>query len=230
MPLNDIDALFAEMDETVCAVLLEPIQGEGGVFPCDPAYLSAVRALCDERGVLLILDEVQTGFFRTGTAFAWQGYGVRPDLMTLAKGMANGLPIGAVVALDEVAASFRPGDHGSTFGGGPAVCAAALATIDALEAGRLGENAVAVGEYLRAGLGEMARQTSEIVEVRGVGLMTGITLARPVAVAVAAYALGHGIVLLAVGDSMLRFLPPLVCSNAEVDTLLEILSAALRSS
>ncbi len=230
VPLNDIDALFAEMDETVCAVLLEPIQGEGGVFPCDPAYLSAVRALCDERGVLLILDEVQTGFFRTGTAFAWQGYGVRPDLMTLAKGMANGLPIGAVVALDEVAASFRPGDHGSTFGGGPAVCAAALATIDALEAGRLGENAVAVGEYLRAGLGEMARQTSEIVEVRGVGLMTGITLARPVAVAVAAYALGHGIVLLAVGDSMLRFLPPLVCSNAEVDTLLEILSAALRSS
>lgn len=229
VPLNDLDALFAEMDETVCAVLLEPIQGEGGVFPCDPAYLSAVRTLCDERGVLLILDEVQTGFFRTGPAFAWQSYGVRPDIMTLAKGMANGLPIGAVVAVDAVANAFKPGDHGSTFGGGPVVCAAALATIDAIEEGQLGSRAVAVGEYLREGLSALAESTGEITDVRGVGQMTGITLARPIAAEVAGFLLGKGVVVLSVGDSMLRFLPPLVCNNAEIDTLLEILSAAIGS-
>ncbi len=230
VPLNDFDALFAEMDETVCAVLLEPVQGEGGVFPCDPAYLAAVRALCDERGALLILDEVQTGFFRTGTAFAWQGYGVRPDVMTLAKGMANGLPIGAVMAIDAVAEAFRPGDHGSTFGGGPVVCAAALATIGALENERLGDNALAVGEYLRAQLTALGTATGAITDVRGRGLMVGITLAHPVAATVAATALANRVVVLNVGDSMLRFLPPLVCSNAEVDTLLETLSAALGSS
>lgn len=230
VPLNDLDALHAELDETVCAVLLEPIQGEGGVFPCDPAYLAAVRALCDERGVLLILDEVQTGFFRTGTAFAWQGYGVRPDIMTLAKGMANGLPIGAVLALDPVAEAFRPGDHGSTFGGGPVVCAAALATIDALEAEGVAANARVVGEYLREQLTALGATTGEIIDVRGRGLMVGITLARPVAPAVGAAALANGVVVLTVGDSMVRFLPPLVCSNAEVDTLLKTLSAALGSS
>ncbi|PKQ20037.1 MAG: acetylornithine transaminase [Actinobacteria bacterium HGW-Actinobacteria-6] len=230
IPLNDIDALFAEMDQTVCAVLLEPIQGEGGVFECDPAYLSAVRTLCDERGVLLIFDEVQTGFFRTGTPFAWQGYGVKPDIMTLAKGMANGLPIGAVVAIDPVADAFRPGDHGSTFGGGPVVCAAALATIDALEAEHLGANAIAVGTYMREGLSALGVKTGAIIDVRGRGLMVGITLAEPIAARVASEALEHGIVALNVGDSVLRFLPPLVCNKAEVDTLLQTLSAALGSS
>lgn len=230
VPLNDIDALAEQMDERVCAVLLEPIQGEGGIFGCDEAYLAAVRELCDERGVLLVLDEVQTGFFRTGSAFAWQGYGVRPDIMTLAKAMANGLPIGAVVALDEVAAAFEPGDHGSTFGGGPVVCAAALATIDALESERLGENAIEAGAYLRARLSALGEATGEIVEVRGRGLMTGVTLARPIAAEVASRALAHGVVMLTVGDSILRLLPPLVCSAAEVDTLLQILSATLGSS
>ncbi len=230
VPLNDIDALAAQMDERVCAVLLEPIQGEGGVFACDEAYLAAVRELCDERGALLILDEVQTGFFRTGSAFAWQGYGVRPDIMTLAKAMANGLPIGAVVALDEVAAAFEPGDHGSTFGGGPVVCAGALATIDALESERLGENAIEVGACLRARLSAFGEESGEIVEVRGRGLMTGVTLARPIAAEVASHALTCGVVMLTVGDSILRLLPPLVCSAAEVDTLLVTLSAALGSS
>ena len=230
VPLNDIDALFAEMDQTVCAVLLEPIQGESGVFECDPAYLSAVRTLCDERGVLLIFDEVQTGFFRTGTSFAWQGYGVKPDIMTLAKGMANGLPIGAVVAIDSIAEAFRPGDHGSTFGGGPVVCAAALATINTLETENLGENAVAVGAYMRESLQALAAETGAITDVRGRGLMVGITLAEPNAARIASELLERGIVALNVGDSMLRFLPPLVCSKAEIDTLLETLSAALGSS
>ncbi len=230
VPLNDLTALDAALTDDVCAVLLEPVQGEGGVFPCSEEYLAGARRLCDERGVLLMFDEVQTGFFRTGPAFAWQGYGVRPDVMTLAKGMANGLPIGAVLAGREVADAFQPGDHGSTFGGGPVVCAAALAAIDSLESEQLGENAVRVGAYLRSGLEALASSTGEITDVRGRGLMVGVTLARPVAGAVAVAALEKGVVLLNVGDSILRFLPPLVCNTAEVDTLLGMLSATIGDS
>lgn len=230
VPLNDLAALDAALTGDVCAVLLEPIQGEGGVFPCADEYLSGARSLCDERGVLLMFDEVQTGFFRTGTAFAWQGYGVRPDVMTLAKGMANGLPIGALVADRDVADAFQRGDHGSTFAGGPVVCAAALATIDALVTGNLGDNAGHVGAYLREGLAALAIATGEVAEIRGRGLMVGVTLTRPVAVRVAAAALEKGIVLLSVGDSILRFLPPLVCNTAEIDTLLGVLSVAIGES
>ncbi len=227
VPFNDADALDAALTEDVCALILEPIQGEGGVFPATEEYLHAARQVCDERGVLLVLDEVQTGFYRTGTAFAHQGYGVRPDVMTLAKGMANGLPVGAIVARDEVAAAFQPGDHGSTFGGGPVICAAALATIDALERERLGEHAVAVGEYLAEGLTGLARDTGAILEVRGRGLMVGVTLARGEAKHVAAAALERGVVLNDIGEDILRFLPPLVCSTVEVDALLSILSDVL---
>jgi acetylornithine/N-succinyldiaminopimelate aminotransferase len=230
VPLNDLAALDAALTDDVCAVLLEPIQGEGGVYPCTDEYLAAARRLCDERGVLLMLDEVQTGFYRTGHAFAWQGYGVRPDVMTLAKGMANGLPIGAVLATPEIADAFQPGDHGSTFAGGPVVCAAARATIDALEADGFGENARHVGAYLRARLSDLGSVTGEIVDVRGRGLMVGVTLARPIAAEVAAKALGLGVVVLSVGDSVLRFLPPLVCNTAEVDTLLGVLSLAIGDS
>ncbi len=121
VPLNDIGALEAAVTDRTCAVLLEPVQGEGGVYPCDEAYLKAVRQLCDERDVLLAFDEVQSGCFRTGPAFAWQGYGVRPDVMALAKSLANGLPAGAVIASGSAAEAFAPGDHGSTFGGGPVI-------------------------------------------------------------------------------------------------------------
>jgi len=230
VPLNDLASLDAALTDEVCAVLLEPIQGEGGVFPCSAEYLRGARSLCNERGILLMFDEVQTGFFRTGTAFAWQDYGVRPDVMTLAKGTANGLPIGAVVAVQDVADAFQPGDHGSTFGGGPVVCAAALATIDVLETEHLGDNAIRVGEYLRAGLEDLSVSSGEICEIRGRGLMNGVTLTRPVAARVAAAALESGAVVLNVGDSILRFLPPLVCNTEEVDTLLSILSVAIGES
>lgn len=227
VPLNDITALEAAVDETVCAVLLEVVQGEGGVHACTFEYLTAVRRLCDERGVLLVLDEVQTGFFRTGPAFAHQAFGVEPDIMTLAKSMANGLPIGAIVATDEVADAFKPGDHGSTFGGGPVVCAAALATIQALGQERLGERSIVVGAYLREALSRYAEKTGEIVEVRGSGLMVAAQLARPIAADVAARALHRGIVLNTIGDSVIRFLPPLVCNEAEIDTLLATLEAVV---
>ena len=220
VPLNDIAALEAAVDERTCAVLLEPVQGEGGVYPCDPGYLAAVRRLCDERDVLLMFDEVQTGLWRCGTAFAWQHYGVHPDIAYLAKSLANGLPAGAIIAREEVADAFKPGDHGSTFGGGPVIAAAARACLSALQDQSLGENAVAVGEYLRQGLRTLASRTGAVAEVRGLGLMNALEFVEPIAVDVAAAGLGKGLVLNSIGTHILRILPPLVCGRAEVDTLL----------
>ena len=230
VPLNDLSALEAQLDDTVCAVMLEPVQGEGGVWPCDEKYLADVRALCSERGVLLILDEVQTGFWRTGPVFAHQSYGVVPDIMTLAKAMANGLPIGAVLARDDVAAVFKPGDHGSTFAGGPVVCAAALSTIEQMQAADLGSNAEKVGTYLRAGLERLGAETGAITEVRGRGLMLAAQLAKPDAARIAAKALDRGFVLNNIGSDTVRFLPPLVCTEADVDALLSMLSSAIEDA
>ncbi|MHB8762083.1 MAG: acetylornithine/succinylornithine family transaminase [Coriobacteriia bacterium] len=227
VPLNDIGALEAALDAKTCAVLLEPVQGEGGVYPCEPGYLAQVRALCDERDVLLIFDEVQTGFFRTGPAFAWQGYGVRPDVMTLAKSLANGLPAGAVLASGDAAEALAPGDHGSTFGGGPVIAAAALATVEALVAEESGERAVRVGESLQALLRAQADSTGAIAEVRGRGLMVAAELSEPRAQAVAADCLRAGLVINAIGNRTLRFLPPLVCSEDETAILVDALHAVL---
>jgi predicted acetylornithine/succinylornithine family transaminase len=230
VPLNDIEALRVAVDERTCAVMFEPIQGEGGVFPCDSEYLAEARALCTERGALLILDEVQTGFFRTGPAFSHQGYGVVPDVMTLAKSMANGLPIGALLATPEVASAFEPGDHGSTFAGGPVVCAAALATIDSLEAANLGANAIAMGELLQDGLRGIAEHFGGISDVRGRGLMVAAELIDPVAPKVVAALLASGVVVNSIGDRILRFLPPLVCTEEEIGILIHTLGAAMEVS
>ncbi len=230
VPLNDIDALDAAVGGSTCAVILEPIQGEGGVFPCEPGYLGAVRDLCDDRGALLIVDEVQTGFYRTGPAFAFQEHGIVPDAIVLAKSMANGLPIGALVASDHVAQAFGPGDHGSTFGGGPVMCAAARATIEALADEQLGENARLVGAHMKARLEEISALNDFVSEVRGVGLMLAVEFAQPIAAEIAADALERGFVMNNIGDRVLRFLPPLVCGIDEADALIEVLSelSALR--
>ena len=223
VPLNDIAALEEAVGPQTCAVMLEPVQGEGGVHPCDPDYLKAVRALCDERDVLLVLDEVQTGLYRCGEPFAWQVYGVRPDMMCLAKSLANGLPAGALVAGDDVAAAFKPGDHGSTFGGGPVVAAAARACLGALAAEGLGARAVATGEYLRGRLRSYAADTGIVADVRGAGCMNALEFKEPIAARVASVALERGIVLNNIGAHILRVLPPLVCGEAEIDTLLDTL-------
>ncbi|HEX9093339.1 MAG TPA: aspartate aminotransferase family protein [Coriobacteriia bacterium] len=223
VPLNDIAALEAAVGPGTCAVMLEPVQGEGGVFVCDVEYLRAVRRLCDDRGVLLVLDEVQTGCYRTGPVFAHQAFGALPDIMTLAKSLANGLPIGAVVARTEVAASFQPGDHGSTFGGGPVVCAAGRAALRALSEERLGENAEAVGAYLRERLVALAADTGAIAEVRGLGLLDAIELKTPTAPEIAAAMLARGLVVNSIGTSVLRILPPLMCEKPQIDTLLDAL-------
>lgn len=227
VPLNDIAALEAAVTAETCAVMLEPVQGEGGVYPCSPEYLRAVRALCDERDVLLVLDEVQTGFYRTGPAFAHQGFGIMPDVMCLAKSLANGLPIGAILAAADVADTFGPGDHGSTFGGGPVVTRAARACLRALADAGASEAAVAMGEYLRMRLEGLGAETGAVAEVRGIGLMNAVELRQPLAPAVAADLLASGVVVGSVGDRILRMLPPLVCSTTEIDTLLDALYVSL---
>jgi acetylornithine/N-succinyldiaminopimelate aminotransferase len=227
VPLNDLAALDSAVTADTCAVLLEPVQGEGGVYACDPGYLQAVRALCDERGVLLMFDEVQTGLYRTGPVFAHHAHGVRPDVMCLAKSLANGLPIGAIVAHGEAADAFSPGDHGSTFAGGPVVCAAARACLAALAGERLGENATVSGEYLRSRLTALGEDTGAVAEVRGVGLMNAVELARPVAVDAAAALLSRGLVVNSIGTTVLRMLPPLVCGKPEIDTLIDALYEVL---
>lgn len=226
VPINDIVALEAAVDGSVAAVLLECIQGEGGVWPCDPAYLEAARRICDETGTLLMVDEVQTGCFRTGSAFAFQGYGIEVDVVTMAKGMGNGVPIGAFAARDDVASALGIGEHGTTFGGNPLVCAASRAAFAEMDRLDVGANACAVGEYLADRLGDL----DQVVEVRGRGLMRGVTLSRPVAGAVVDAALAEGLVLNAIGTDILRFLPPLICTNREVDTLIDILSRLLETT
>ena len=227
VPANDVAALDDAVDDTVAAVMVEVVQGEGGVWPLSAEYLLAARRICDERGALLIADEVQTGFYRTGPAFAHQSVGIVPDVVLVAKGLGNGLPIGGFLAHGSAAEALQPGDHGSTFGGGPAICAAARATIGALASHGLGENAREVGAYLRERLTALGRATGEIADVRGAGLMVGVTLARPVAAEVAAEGLARGLVLNNIGSNILRFLPPLVCGKPEIDTLLSTLTDIL---
>jgi acetylornithine aminotransferase len=227
VPLNDVPALEAALDEGVAALMLEIVQGEGGVWPATPEYLHAAERICRERGILLMLDEVQTGFFRTGPAFAHQSFGLTPDVVTLAKAMANGLPIGAVVARDEVADAFRVGDHGSTFGGGPVICAAARATIAALGEEGLGERAERSGALLREALTTLGASTGALSDVRGVGLMCGCTLTGRDASVIAARMLARGVVVNHIGTEILRFLPPLVCGASEIATLVDTLGEVL---
>lgn len=227
VPANDVAALEAAVDDSVAAVMIEVVQGEGGVWPLSAEYLSAARRICDESRALLIADEVQTGFYRTGPAFAHQAFGVVPDVVTVAKALGNGLPIGGFLARGAAAEALQPGDHGSTFGGGPAVCAAARAVLAQLAAQRLGENALESGAYLRDGLKRLAEETGAISDIRGAGLMVGVTLVRPLAAQIASTGLERGLVLNNIGTDILRFLPPLVCGKPEIDTLLSTMTHIL---
>jgi len=228
VPFNDADKLADALDEMVAAVIVEPVQGEGGVIPAAPGYLRAVADLCRQNGSLLILDEIQTGFGRTGWLFAHQADGVRPDVLCLAKSIAGGLPMGAVL-LGERAGTFPPATHGSTFGGNPLACAAGLAALDVLATGDLVERArergAAVLDHLRAGLPERA-----VRDVRGRGLMIGIELRGKVGPVLAALA-ERGVLALPAGRTVLRLLPPLVISDddlwAAVTTVEEVLADAV---
>ncbi|HEB12134.1 MAG TPA: aspartate aminotransferase family protein [Actinobacteria bacterium] len=226
---NDIEAILAAINNKTCAVMLEVVQGESGVWPAADEYLREIRRLCDERGALLIFDEVQTGIGRTGKLFAWQHYDVKPDIFTLAKGLASGFPIGAVIASFEIADVFSPGQHGSTFGAGPAVCAAALATLQTLEKKDLSARAASLGRYFSDRLRTLGADTGQITDVRGMGLMIGITLSRPIARQVVKALLDKGLIIINVDDRLLRFLPPLIVDETEIDMLIGALGTVLEA-
>ncbi|HJU52214.1 MAG TPA: acetylornithine transaminase [Acidimicrobiia bacterium] len=223
VPAGDIDALAAQVDDTTAAVLLETVQAEGGVFPMTDNYLREVRALCDARGALLIIDDVQAGLGRTGQWFSWQDRGIEPDIATSAKALANGLPIGACLARQEVAAAFQPGDHGTTFGGGPVVCAAALAVLDEIEERDLLANCRSRSAHLVAGL----KRIEGVTDVRGRGLLLAAVLEGEFAVEVAMRALAEGLIVNAVRPDAIRLTPPLTVSADEVDKALDLLTKAM---
>ncbi len=225
-PFNDINAVEALITDRTAAILTEPIQGEGGVNLPDADYLKGLRRLCDENGLLLIFDEVQVGAGRTGKLFAYENYGVEPDIMTLAKGLGGGVAIGAMLATEQVAAALTPGTHGSTFGGNPLATAAAYAAVKAiLEEGML-DNCKKVGAYLHDRLGGLREKYSFVKEVRGKGLILGVEIEVPAAPIVTG-CLERGLLILSAGEFVLRFLPALIVTEAEVDEMMAVLTAVL---
>jgi acetylornithine aminotransferase len=226
VPFNDLSAIEQAITPKTAAILLEPIQGEGGVRVADRAYLKALRALCTERDVLLMFDEVQTGMGRTGTLFAYEQFGVEPDVMTLAKGLGGGVPIGACLATERAAEALGPGTHASTFGGNPLACAAGLAVLRALVDGEVLGNCRRMGEYLAKGLLDCKSHLSIVKEVRGLGLLQGMELAidgKPVVTD----CLARGLLINCTMDRVLRFVPPLIITQREIDRLLDTLSQVL---
>jgi len=225
VPFDDLPAVkrVAEANRNVVAVLVELLQGEGGVNVCHEGYLKGLREICDAHGWLLMLDEVQSGTGRTGKWFAFQHSGVTPDVMPLAKGLANGVPIGACMGAGPAAELFKPGSHGSTFGGNPLACAAALATLSIIEEERLMENAVRIGDFIRSELGRRLAGTKGLREIRGQGLMIGVELEQPCGELVQ-QALEQGILINVTVDNVVRLLPPLVMSREEAELLLDTLA------
>ncbi|MER3474040.1 MAG: acetylornithine transaminase [Armatimonadota bacterium] len=226
VPRNDVQALRQAITERTCGVILEPIQGESGVHPLEPDFIRTARERCNEVSALLIFDEVQTGMGRTGAWFMWQEVGVKPDLLTTAKALGGGLPIGACLACGEAAEVLGKGDHGSTFAGGPLITASALATLEVIEQENLLDNARVMGDYLREHIGSW-RPKYPVTEVRGAGLMLGFDLAVPAAREVVSEALQQGVVVNATGESTIRLLPPLNLSREEADEGLQRLETAL---
>jgi acetylornithine aminotransferase len=230
VPFNDLEAIrhVAEHNKSVVAVLAEVVQGEGGINLMAPDYLAELRAICDAHGWLLMLDEVQTGIGRTGTWFGFQHSGVMPDVIALAKGLGSGMPIGACLARGAAADVFKPGNHGSTFGGNPLACAAALATLDAIEDEKLLDNARVRGEAIRSGLRQALAGVLGVVDIRGEGLMIGIELDRPCAELVAV-ARDAGVLINVTADTVIRLVPPLIYGEAEVDALVSAVSGIVKN-
>jgi predicted acetylornithine/succinylornithine family transaminase len=229
VPYDDIPAIERSITDQTVAVIVEPIQGEGGVVVPQPDYLARLRDLCDRAKLLLIVDEVQTGMGRTGKLFGYQHTGIKPDIITLAKALGGGVPIGAMVAKSEIAAALTPGTHGSTFGGNPIACAAALAVFDALEQDGAITNAAEVGGYLIKRLREIAKECPNVREVRGAGMIIGVVLNHPAKPVVDA-CFAERLVVNGTADNVLRLLPPLVLTRAEADAGLAIIERAIRGA
>ncbi|MDD5207552.1 MAG: aspartate aminotransferase family protein [Desulfobacterales bacterium] len=226
VPFNDTAALRGALDDSVCAVLMEPIQGEGGVICPSPGYLKEVKTLCEERGLLLIFDEVQSGMGRTGRLFAHEHYGVTPHIMTLAKALGNGLPIGAMLGVEELSSVFGPGSHATTFGGTPLVTAVSAAVVKSLLQDGWLDHCREMGEYFLGRLKDLQRKHACIREVRGLGLIIGMEIDRPGAPLVDS-CLAKGFIINCVQDKVLRFVPPLIVGKREIDLLVEALDGLL---
>ena len=224
---NDLESVKALLSDKTCAIILETVQGEGGIYPAETSFLEGLRALCDEQDILLIFDEIQCGMGRTGSMFAWQGYGVKPDIMTMAKAIGNGVEVGAFAMTEKVAkASLLPGDHGTTYGGNPLVCAAVDTVLQIFEEEHLLEHVKEVSVYLEEQLDQLVKESSAVKERRGKGLMQGLVLEKPVT-EVIRKGMEHGLITISAGGNVLRLVPPLVITKEHVDEMIEKLSKAL---
>lgn len=227
--LNDYQSVLDNVTDRTCAIILETIQGEGGIHPATKEFLGAIRELCDEKDILLILDEIQCGMGRTGYMFAWQRYGIKPDIMTTAKALGCGVPVGAFLLTEKVGAnSLVAGDHGTTYGGNPFACAAVSKVLDLFNEHNIIENVKEVAPYLEKRLDELKDQYDFIVERRGVGLMQGLVFNMPVSKVISA-ALEKGLILINAGTDIIRFVPPLIITKENVDDMIDILKSCLES-
>ena len=225
--LNDYDSVVSQVNEKTCAIILETVQGEGGVHPATEEFLQKIRALCDEKNILLILDEIQCGMGRCGTMFAWQQYGIRPDILTTAKALGCGIPVGAFLLTEKVAqASLAAGDHGTTYGGNPLAGAAINKVLDLFEQNHIIKHVASVGEELEKELNRLAEKYDCIKARRGKGLMQGLELDRPVA-GIISRALENGLILINAGPNVIRFLPPLIITSEHIRRMLDILEPCL---
>lgn len=226
---NDLDSVKSQITDKTCAIIMETIQGEGGIYPAEEAFLKGVRALCDEHDILLILDEIQCGMGRTGEMFAWQHYGVKPDVMTVAKALGNGVPIGAFLACGKAATAMVPGDHGTTYGGNPLVTAAAGAVLDIFEKRQITDHVKEVGAYLYEKLEELTKKYDIICGHRGRGLIQGLEFTVPAGPIVLKALLEEKLVLISAGSHIIRFVPPLIIQKSDVDEMAARLERVLKN-
>ena len=225
--LNDFESVLSKVTDKTCAILFETVQGEGGIFPAEEAFMKQVKELCRERDILLILDEIQCGMGRTGAYFAFQRYGIKPDIMTTAKALGCGVPVGAFLTTEKVAQhSLTSGDHGTTYGGNPLACAAINVVLDLFEENHIIDNVKETGDYLAQKLDELSARYDSIETRRGIGLMQGLVFRRPVGGIIQA-ALDKGLILINAGPNIIRFVPPLVIGREHVDEMIAILQSCL---
>ncbi|RGC72988.1 aspartate aminotransferase family protein [Lachnospiraceae bacterium AM23-2LB] len=224
---NDLDSVKANITDKTCAILLEPLQGEGGIHPATQGFMEGIRALCDEQDILMICDEIQCGMGRTGNMFAWQEYGVRPDILTMAKAIGNGIPVGAFAVTEQVAAhSMKPGDHGTTYGGNPLACMAVKKVVEIFEKDKIVEHVREIAPYLTKRLDELVEETDCVTERRGKGLIQGIVVTKP-AGEVINCAIEEGLLIISAKGNVLRFVPPLIIEKEHIDEMIEKLKHAL---
>jgi acetylornithine/N-succinyldiaminopimelate aminotransferase len=226
--LNDFDSVLAQVTDKTCAIILETVQGEGGIYPATEDFLQKVRKLCDEKDILMILDEIQCGMGRTGTMFAWQRYGIKPDVMTTAKALGCGVPVGAFLTTEKVGAhSLVAGDHGTTYGGNPLACAAICKVIELFEKQNVLENVKVVGDYLGKRLDELVEEFDCVETRRGIGMMQGLVFNRPVG-DIIVKAMENGLILINAGSNIIRFVPSLIITKENVDEMMEILRKSMK--